>query len=81
MFICVYLLIRKKVLQLEAEKIELLDNCNVELKQEVGDQTITLRKKIKREQLITKVAPQIPSSLDLQHVLNTTVGEIRSLLK
>jgi hypothetical protein len=45
MFICVYLLIRKKVLQLEAEKIELLENCNVELKQEVGDQTITFRKK------------------------------------
>lgn len=73
--------LEKKVLQLEAEKIELLENRNVELKQEVDDQTIVLRRRIEREQLITKVASQIRSSLDLEDILNTTVAEIRSLLK
>ena len=68
-------------MQLEAEKIEPLENRNVQVKQEVGKQSITLRKKIKREQLITKVAYQIRSSLDLQEILNTTVAEIRSLFK
>jgi PAS domain S-box-containing protein len=73
--------LEKKVLQLEAEKIELLENRNVELEQQVDERTIALRKKVEREQLITKVAAQIRSSLDLQEILNTTVTEIRSLLK
>jgi PAS domain S-box-containing protein len=70
----------KKVLQLEAEKIKLLKNRTVELEVEVDERTIALRKQVLREQLITKVASQIRSSLDLQDILNTTVVEIRSVL-
>ncbi|AFZ57995.1 GAF domain-containing protein [Anabaena cylindrica FACHB-243] len=74
-------LLEKKVSQLEAEKIELLENRTVELEEEVGERTIALRKKIVREQLITKIAAQIRSSLNLQDILNTTVAEMRSLLQ
>ncbi|MBD2295689.1 GAF domain-containing protein [Anabaena sphaerica FACHB-251] len=73
--------LEQKVLQLEAEKIELLENRTIELEQQVENRTITLRKKVEQEQLITKVASQIRSSLDLQDILDTTVTEIRTLLK
>lgn len=73
--------LEKKVLKLEAEKIQLLENRTVELEQQVDDRTIALRKKAEREQLITTVAAQIRSSLDLPEILNTTVTEIRTLLK
>ncbi|MGM3306037.1 GAF domain-containing protein [Anabaena sp. WFMT] len=74
-------ILEKKVLQLEAEKTELLENRTVELEEKVVERTIALRKKIVREQLITKIAAQIRSSLDLQDILNTTVAEMRSLLQ
>ena len=74
-------ILEKKVSQLEVEKIELLENRNFELEQQVDDRTIALRKKVNREELITKIATQIRSSLDLQDILNTTVTEIRALLK
>jgi PAS domain S-box-containing protein len=73
--------LEKKVLQLESEKIELLESRTLELEQQVDNRTVTLRKTVEREQLITKVSAQIRSSLDLQEILNTTVAEIRSLLK
>ena len=74
-------ILEKKVSQLEAEKIELLENRNVELVQQVDERTIALRKKVEQEQLITKVATQIRSSLDIEEILNTTVAEIRLLLQ
>jgi light-regulated signal transduction histidine kinase (bacteriophytochrome) len=74
-------ILEKKVSQLEAEKIELLENRNVELVQQVDERTIALRKKVEQEQLITKVATQIRSSLDAKEILNTTVAEIRLLLQ
>ncbi|MEA5617705.1 GAF domain-containing protein [Cronbergia sp. UHCC 0137] len=73
--------LEQKVLQLEAEKIELLENRTIKLEQKVEERTIALQKKVEREKLITKVAAQISSSLDLQNILNTTVAEMRSLLK
>ena len=74
-------ILEKKVSQLEAEKIELLENRNVELVQQVDDRTIALRKKVDQEQVITKVATQIRSSLDIEEILDTTVTEIRLLLQ
>ena len=73
--------LEKKVSQLEAEKIELLENHNIELAHQVENRTIALRKKIDQERLITKVASQIRSSLDISEILNTTVTEIRSVLQ
>jgi PAS domain S-box-containing protein len=74
-------ILEKKVSQLEAEKIELLENRTIELVQQVDERTITLRKKVEQEQVITKVATQIRSSLDIEEILNTTVAEIRFLLQ
>ena len=74
-------ILEKKVSQLEAEKIELLENRNVELGQQVDERTIALRKKVEYEQLITKISAQIRSSLDVEEILNTTVVGIRSLLQ
>ncbi|MTJ14864.1 GAF domain-containing protein [Anabaena sp. UHCC 0187] len=74
-------ILEKKVSQLETEKIQLLENRNVELGQQVEERTITLRKKVEHEQLITKISDQIRSSLDVEEILNTTVAKIRSLLQ
>ncbi|TAF07281.1 MAG: CBS domain-containing protein [Nostocales cyanobacterium] len=73
--------LEEKVLRLEDEKVALLENRTVELEQQVDARTIALRKKVEQEKLITKVATQIRSSLDLQAILDTTVTEIRLLLK
>jgi signal-transduction protein with cAMP-binding, CBS, and nucleotidyltransferase domain len=74
-------ILEKKVSQLEAEKIELLENRNLELAQQVDERTIALKKKVEYEQLISKISEQIRSSLDAKEILNTTVAEIRLLLQ
>ncbi|MDD1425997.1 CBS domain-containing protein, partial [Dolichospermum sp. ST_sed9] len=73
--------LEQKVLQLESEKIELLENRTVELEQQVVVRTTALRKKVEQERLIATVSAQIRSSLSLQNILDTTVTEIRGLLK
>lgn len=66
---------------LETEKLELLQNRNAELEQQVQERTATLKAKAEREKLIATIASQIRSSLNLQDILDTTVKEVRSLLK
>ena len=73
--------LEQKVLELESEKIELLKDRTIELEQQVEVRTATLRKKVKQERLIATVSSQIRSSLSLQDILDTTVTEIRALLK
>jgi diguanylate cyclase (GGDEF)-like protein/PAS domain S-box-containing protein len=73
--------LEKQVLQLEAEKLELLEHRNAELEQQVQERTVILQTKAEREQIISNIASQIRSSLKLQDILNRTVREIRSLLK
>ncbi|MBW4562780.1 MAG: EAL domain-containing protein [Mojavia pulchra JT2-VF2] len=69
-----------QVSRLEAEKLELLQNRNAELEQQVLERTAILKTKAEREQLITTIATQIRSSLNLQDILDTTVQQVRSLL-
>ncbi|BAZ53980.1 multi-sensor hybrid histidine kinase [Nostoc sp. NIES-4103] len=69
-----------RVCRLEAEKLELLQNRNAELEKQVQERTATLKAKAERERLITNIATQIRSSLNLQNILETTVAEVRSLL-
>jgi diguanylate cyclase (GGDEF)-like protein/PAS domain S-box-containing protein len=66
---------------LETEKLELLQNRNAELEQQVQERTAKLKAKAEREKLIATIASQIRSSLNLQDILDTTVQEVRSLLK
>ena len=69
-----------KVTQLEAEKIQLLENRTVELEQQVAARTIALKAKAEQEHLVTEIATQIRSSLSLQTILDTTVAQVRQVL-
>jgi signal transduction histidine kinase/CBS domain-containing protein len=69
-----------KVLRLEAEKIEILENRTIELEQQVEERTATLKAKSDQEYLIATVASQIRLSLDLPDILNTTVEKVRAVL-
>ncbi|MEB3335827.1 MAG: CBS domain-containing protein, partial [Leptolyngbyaceae bacterium] len=73
--------LQEKVLQLEAEKIELLQNRNLELTTQVEEQVIALQEQSQRDQLLTIVAARIRQSLELGEILNTAVTEIRQLLQ
>ncbi|MBD2354452.1 EAL domain-containing protein [Tolypothrix sp. FACHB-123] len=73
--------LENRVLRLEAEKLELLQNRNAELEKQVQERTAVLKAKAEREQLIATIATQIRSSLNLQDILQTTVNKVRSLLK
>ncbi len=72
--------LEQKVSQLEAEKIELLTHRNLELERQVEERTAILKAKAKQEELITNLATQIRSSLNLSEILKTTVEQIRSHL-
>ncbi|BAY62186.1 response regulator receiver modulated diguanylate cyclase/phosphodiesterase with PAS/PAC sensor(s) [Calothrix brevissima NIES-22] len=74
-------ILENRVLRLEAEKLELLQNRNAELEKQVQERTAILKAKAEREKLIATIATQIRSSLNLQDILQTTVNEVRSLLK
>lgn len=72
--------LEQKVVQLEADKIALLENRTVELEQEVTARTIALERQAKYEKLVIEIATQIRSSLSLQTILDTTVEKVRQLL-
>ena len=72
--------LEQKVLGLEAEKIELLENRTTELEQQVQERTATLKTKAEQERLIATISAQIRSSLDLQDILNTTSTRVLAIL-
>jgi GAF domain-containing protein/CBS domain-containing protein/anti-sigma regulatory factor (Ser/Thr protein kinase) len=72
--------LEQKVLQLEAEKVALLENRNVELEKQVEARTIALKAKADREKLLSEIALQIRSSLSLQTILDESVAQVRQLL-
>lgn len=72
--------LQEKIVNLEAEKITLLENRNTELEKQVQTRTAALKAQAKREKLIAQVATQIRSSLSLQTILDTTVEQIRQVL-
>jgi PAS domain S-box-containing protein len=69
-----------KIKQLEAEKIKLLENHNLELKTIVEAKTFELAQKGEQEQLVNKIALKIRNSLDLEVILETAVKEIKEFL-
>jgi signal transduction histidine kinase/CBS domain-containing protein len=73
-------ILEKKVLRLEEEKIEILENRTIELKQQVEERTATLKTKADQESLIAMIASQIRSSLELPDILNMTVEKVRMIL-
>ncbi|MBK1987735.1 PAS domain-containing protein [Sphaerospermopsis aphanizomenoides BCCUSP55] len=73
--------LEEKVTRLESDNQELLQAHNSELEQQVKDRTAALEVQIQRERLLTKIASQIRSSLNLQEILNTAVTEVMAFLK
>lgn len=72
--------LKQKVLRLEAEKLELLENRTMELEQKLQERTSVLKAKVEQEHLIATIASQIRSSLNLQDILNTTVEKLQVFL-
>jgi signal transduction histidine kinase/CBS domain-containing protein len=73
-------ILEQKVLRLEEEKIEILENRTIELKQQVEERTATLKTKANQESLIAMIASQIRSSLELPDILDMTVDKVRTIL-
>ncbi|MDZ7962160.1 MAG: GAF domain-containing protein [Aulosira sp. DedQUE10] len=72
--------LEKKVVQLETEKVQLLETRTIELEQQVETRTVALKTKVEQAQLVSDLAMQIRSSLSLQTILDTTVEQVRQLL-
>ncbi|BAU64010.1 Multi-sensor Hybrid Histidine Kinase [Stanieria sp. NIES-3757] len=71
----------KRVLQLEAEKLELIASQTRELEKQVQKRTTELQTQYQKERLVADITSQIRQSLNLQNVLNTTVDAVRSFLQ
>ncbi|MBD2213841.1 GAF domain-containing protein [Nostoc linckia FACHB-104] len=72
--------LENKVVQLESEKMQLLEARTVELEQQVEVRTTALKTKAEQAQLVSDIAMQIRSSLSLQTILETTVQQVRQFL-
>ncbi|MBD2165224.1 GAF domain-containing protein [Calothrix membranacea FACHB-236] len=72
--------LEKKVVQLETEKVQLLEARTAELEQQVEVRTTALKTKAEQAQLVSDIAMQIRSSLSLQTILDTTVEQVRQFL-
>ncbi len=70
-----------RVLRLEAERVELLENRTAELEQEVVVRTAALKVKVEQQQLLSAISTKIQSSLCLPQILETTVQQVRALLE
>ncbi len=73
--------LEKRVVCLEAEKMELLESRTIELERKVETRTTELKAKAEQVHLIASISSQIRSSLELQDILNTTVEKVQTLLK
>lgn len=73
--------LRQAVRQLEAEKVDLLQNQNKELERLVQARTAQLAEQAKCDRLLARTTSRIHASLDLQEILNTTVSEVHQLLE
>jgi len=72
--------LEQKILKLEQENIQILENRTEELEREVEARTSELKAMAEREHLVAKIASQIRLSLHLPDILETAVNEARSLL-
>ncbi len=68
------------VSRLEAEKLILLEDRNLELEQQVAVRTNSLQTRAEREKLVAEIADRIRISLNLQEILDICVTEVRNFL-
>lgn len=74
-------ILEDRITSLEAEKTTLLESRAAELEQQVKIRTAALEAQAAREKLLTQMAVQIRSSLSLQTILDTTVEQVRHILR
>ncbi len=72
--------LEKKVAQLEAERISLLEIRATDLERQVQERTHTLQVQAERDRLMAELTAQILASLDVQTILDTTVQQVRQIL-
>ncbi len=74
-----------RVLQLEAEKVKLLEHCTIDLAERVKAQTQqaeqTIRQQADQESVLREITQRIRKSLDLKTVFETAVREIRQFME
>ncbi len=73
--------LEQRVAQLEAENSDLMKSRTIVLEQEIARRTAALAAQAEHQRLITKIATQIRSSLEIQEILQTTVITLQSLLQ
>lgn len=74
-------MLEARVLQLEAEKADILADRTAELERLVEERTSSLRIAAERERLVAEIADRIRVSLDLQEILDICVSEVRDFLE
>ncbi|NMF58261.1 PAS domain S-box protein [Pseudanabaena yagii] len=74
-------MLEARVLQLEAEKADILADRTAELERLVEERTASLRIAAEREKLVAEIADRIRVSLDLQEILDICVSEVRAFLQ
>ncbi|MFE4105165.1 CBS domain-containing protein [Almyronema epifaneia] len=72
--------LKQRISQLEAEKIELLQSQNIELQRQVSLRTEALKQQADCDRLLAQTSAHIRSTLDLQQILDTTVSEVQQFL-
>lgn len=73
--------LQQSVYQLQAEKVELLQSRNAKLEQQVRERTAKLNEQVQRDRLLTQISLRIHQSLNLEEILNASVGEVRQILQ
>jgi PAS domain S-box-containing protein len=74
-------ILEQKVSSLEKEKLDLLENRNLQLEQEIQKRTEELRQIAEKEKLLSSITSRIRSSIDLQQTLDVIVQEVRLFLQ
>ena len=73
--------LQQSVYQLQAEKVELLQNRNAKLEQQVRERTAKLHEQLQRDRLLTHISLRIHQSLNLEEILHASVDEVRQVLQ
>ena len=72
--------LQQEVCQLEAEKVERLQEQRLELENKVRERTATIEQQASHEKILSRISKRIRQSLNLEDILKTTVTEVRQLL-
>lgn len=72
--------LQRRTSELEAEKIQILQNRNIQLEQQVHERTASLQLKMHREKLVAGISSRIRQSLNLDEILQSSVNGVRDFL-